>query len=208
MDDCINCRLTAEQLMSRNVSTIECEVPLREAAARLTQAGLRGMPVVNHEGRCVGVLSVSDLARWWSGGRHSEVVSGGCQFQERRREPGGREVVICTQPEGMCPFQTRRQFSFGPALSCSEPDGMPTDWQMVQPAVSPAARVRDIMTTDVVSVCPEATIAEIARLMLERGVHRLIVLDSEERPVGVLAVDDLLQVLAHPELVADDAGLS
>lgn len=205
MEECINYRLIAEDLMSRDVRTMSCDLPLREAAARLTEAGVRGMPVVGHDGRCVGVFSVSDLARWASGGAESEVQSESCQFQERRREPGGQEVTTCKLPEGTCPFQLRREFSFGMAISCSEPGGVPTDWQMVQGSAAPAARVRDIMTTSIVSVRPEATMPEIARVMLERGVHRLIVLDRDEHPVGVLAVDDLLQVIGHPELIPSPA---
>jgi CBS-domain-containing membrane protein len=38
--------------------------------------------------------------------------------------------------------------------------------------------------------------------MLDRGVHRVLVLDADGRPVGVVSVDDLLQMLAHPEVAA------
>jgi CBS domain-containing protein len=87
----------------------------------------------------------------------------------------------------------------GTAVVCSEPHCVPTDWQMVE-TEAPATVVRDIMTSSVVDVGPGANVTELARLMLDRGIHRLVVLDADRRPIGIVAVNDLLQVLAHPEL--------
>jgi CBS domain-containing membrane protein len=55
--------LTAAELMSHEVVTLHQDMPLREAARRLAAAGISGAPVVDVAGRCVGVLSTSDLAR-------------------------------------------------------------------------------------------------------------------------------------------------
>jgi CBS domain-containing protein len=43
--------------------------------------------------------------------------------------------------------------------------------------------VRDYMTTDVVTAPPEASIREVAQMMLDAHIHRLIVVDKEFRPV-------------------------
>ena len=56
--------LTAGDLMSHEVVTIPAELPLADAAHLLQEANIHGAPVVDKHGRCVGVLSVSDLARW------------------------------------------------------------------------------------------------------------------------------------------------
>ena len=55
--------LTASDLMSHEVVTLPLDMPLRAAAERLAAAGISGAPVVDAEGRCVGVLSKSDLVR-------------------------------------------------------------------------------------------------------------------------------------------------
>src|SRR5262245_25006959 len=55
--------LTADDLMSRDVVTLPCDMSLRAAAHRLPEAGVSGAPVVDASGRCVGVLSTSDLVR-------------------------------------------------------------------------------------------------------------------------------------------------
>jgi CBS-domain-containing membrane protein len=52
--------LTAEDLMSREVTMLPQEMSLQAAAHRLSQAHVTGAPVVDATGRCVGVLSATD----------------------------------------------------------------------------------------------------------------------------------------------------
>lgn len=87
-------------------------------------------------------------------------------------------------------------------LACAEPNSVPVDWQVVGTKADSNDVVRDFMTTTVVTADPATPVHELARLMLEHRVHRLIVLDDQRRPLGVVAIDDLMQVLAHPEIVA------
>lgn len=54
-------------------------------------------------------------------------------------------------------------------------------------------RVADIMTTDVITVRPDATVREIARLLLERGISAVPVIDGENRPVGIVSEGDLVR---------------
>lgn len=53
-------------------------------------------------------------------------------------------------------------------------------------------RVRDVMTTDVVTAPPTATLEEIARTMLEEKIGSVVISDPEEssRPVGILTETD------------------
>lgn len=192
--------LTATDLMTREVKTVPADLPLAEAARQLAGLGLRGAPVVDAAGRCVGVLSVSDLARWAAGrDRVGDPRPRTCSFQLVDRQPGGRETVLCLLSEGVCPFQRGEDTAAGRAVVCTEPCCVPTDWQVVELQSVPGV-VRDVMTTDVVAVGPTAPVPELARRMLDCGVHRVLVLDPDARPVGVVAVDDLLQVLAHTEV--------
>lgn len=55
--------------------------------------------------------------------------------------------------------------------------------------------VQEVMTVDVVSTNPEATLAEAAREMVRNRVHRLAVLD-DKRLVGILSTMDILEVFA------------
>lgn len=54
--------------------------------------------------------------------------------------------------------------------------------------------VEDIMTPSVWSVAEEATVPEVASLMLKEHLHRLVVTRAEE-PVGIISTSDLLGLL-------------
>jgi CBS-domain-containing membrane protein len=54
----------AEDLMSRDLILIPHRMSLRTAAHLLAQAHVSGAPVVDDAGRCVGVLSATDLVHW------------------------------------------------------------------------------------------------------------------------------------------------
>lgn len=53
-------------------------------------------------------------------------------------------------------------------------------------------RVKDIMTTDVVSVSPETEIVQAARILLEKRINGLPVLDAKGRVVGIICQSDLV----------------
>lgn len=62
-----------------------------------------------------------------------------------------------------------------------------------------AVAARDVMTRDVVTVAQNATVAAAARLMFERGVKRLPVLDSARRLVGIVSTQDVLRVFLRSD---------
>jgi CBS domain-containing protein len=60
-------------------------------------------------------------------------------------------------------------------------------------------RVRHLMTRPAVTVHLNTSVERAARLMLERHIHRLVVVDEEELPIGVLTSTDLLRTLLPDE---------
>ena len=62
-----------------------------------------------------------------------------------------------------------------------------------------ATTARDLMSIAVVSIAPEATVAEAARRMHSAGVKRLPVLDERGRLVGIVSRADLLKVFNRPD---------
>ena len=62
-----------------------------------------------------------------------------------------------------------------------------------------ATTARDLMSVAVVSIAPDATVAEAARRMHSAGVKRLPVLDEGGRLVGILSRADLLKVFNRPD---------
>ncbi|HSH06178.1 MAG TPA: CBS domain-containing protein [Burkholderiales bacterium] len=61
-------------------------------------------------------------------------------------------------------------------------------------------KVRDVMTPNVVSVRADMTVPEIAKLMLERRISAVPVVDDREHVVGVISEGDLIR---RPELGTD-----
>jgi CBS domain-containing protein len=53
-------------------------------------------------------------------------------------------------------------------------------------------RARELMTRDVASVPPEATRKEIARLLVDRGISAMPVVDPAGRPIGMVSEGDLI----------------
>ena len=78
---------------------------------------------------------------------------------------------------------------FQPAV-CSE-------WEVVCPENLPGDEVGTFMTADPVTVSPEVTVTELARMMLDAHIHRVVVTDFERRPIGVVTSTDVLAAVAR-----------
>jgi CBS domain-containing protein len=62
----------------------------------------------------------------------------------------------------------------------------------------PGLAVRHLMSHPVISVRPDVSVDDAARLMEERGIHRLVVTDTTgDVPIGVLSVSDLVRSMAE-----------
>jgi magnesium transporter len=61
--------------------------------------------------------------------------------------------------------------------------------------VAPTARLKDIMTTDIISVGLDADQEEVAKLVTSYNVVAIPVVDSENRLVGTITVDDVIDVI-------------
>jgi len=61
-------------------------------------------------------------------------------------------------------------------------------------------KVRDVMTPNVVSVTADLTVVEVAKLMLDRRISAVPVIDGSEKVVGVISEGDLIR---RPELDTD-----
>jgi len=51
---------------------------------------------------------------------------------------------------------------------------------------------KDIMTTDIVTVSPESDVSQAARLLLEKHINGIPVVDSSQQVVGILCQSDLI----------------
>lgn len=127
--------ITASDLMNPEVLTVPDSLTVRDLARFLVDNDITGAPVVDREGRMIGVVSVVDVAEAVASGQSAFGVEDGTQVT-----------------------------------------------------------VAEVLHPGVYTVAEEAGVAEIAKLLLEKHIHRLVVM-RDERPVGVVSTSDLLGLL-------------
>ena len=155
--------LTARDLMNCEVAIVPLEMGMQAAARSLNQLHVSGAPVMDKQGRCVGVLSSNDF------------------------------VSCCAANRSHC-AKHRAESNRGP---CTSPDCVGSDWQMVDTVESVEGLVRDHMTPDPVMAGPETSIFELARMMVDTHVHRVIIVDRQRQPIGIVSSTDILAGIAR-----------
>lgn len=146
--------LTAADLMSQEVVMIPQEMSLRKAAHLLSEARVSGAPVIDADGRCVGVISATDFLHWVEHG-----------------EPETRE-------------ETPDPYYYA-------------EWQVLDFEDVPTEEVRHHMTADPVMVSADVLVGELAQKMLDAHIHRLVVVDAAQHPIGIVSSMDILAAVAH-----------
>ena len=144
---------TAADLMSHPAELIPKEMSLTGAAHLLAQAKVSGGPVVDDDGRCIGVISTTDFLHLAEAGK-------------------------CAAPP--------------------KHDSVHS-WQIYDDETERDARVGDVMNRDPVTVAAHTPIGTIARMMIDAHIHRVIVVDEFDRPIGVVSSTDILAAVAHAE---------
>jgi CBS domain-containing protein len=191
-------RMTAGELMSAPVDTIETDVPTTEAARRMREKNIRRL-VVTDGGKMVGLLSVSDfvadLARQIPAKRDTvaDVMSTaflvcreGTPVASAARamaETGWRSVVV-VNPKG----SVVGVFSGLDLLAACENENCGEE--AVSSVMHPA-----------LTISPDATLPEAANKMIENHHHRLVVVDEsqpETVPLGMISSFDIVAEMARP----------
>jgi CBS-domain-containing membrane protein len=74
-----------------------------------------------------------------------------------------------------------------------------SEWQVMEVDDLPTDEVGCFMTPDPVTVKPNTAVTDLARMMIDSHIHRLIVVDAERRPVGVVSTTDILAAVAYAD---------
>lgn len=150
--------LTADDLMSRDVITLSRNMSLADVSCVLERFQIGGAPVVDAQGRCIGVFATVDFLR--------------------QTKPGNRAARM---PPPV------------PGCACSEWKIIDSDdWDNFS-----ADSVNHYMTTDPSVVAPTTRLGELAETMVDAHIHRLIVVDADRRPIGIVSSTDVLAAIAR-----------
>ena len=149
------------EVMRREVATVHPDSPVTQVVELLLDKDFTAVPVVDDQGKVVGMVSDSDLLT-----------------------RGGMNVTISLKKATDLDFVRELHESLGGANH----------------------KVSEVMTRDVVTIAPDAILGRAARLMVEKHLKRLPVVDSEGKLVGILGRLDILNTIAavhlpqwHPE---------
>ncbi len=188
--------LTAEQLMTSPVATIDADAPATEAAARMRAERIHRLVVTEHE-RGIGVLSVSDLVR---------VLIPNLSERQTVGQVMSRGLVVCRAdtPLGAAAraMTERRSRSIVVVAANGAPLGVVTGSDLL-PFISDgeaSATVSDIMHAPI-TIDPAASLRTAADVMLQHHIHRLVVVDPanpDGMPLGLISTSDIVIEMVAP----------
>ena len=186
-------------------------LPLGEASARMRGHGVRRMPVVDAQGRVVGVLAADDLVRLVAQELTAlaDVAAEQVPLSVRPIGAASREVehyakdVVVVTPETPVDELARRMRDAG--VGCvvvaldDVPRGVVTDRDLVVRVVAKgldpsATRASAVMSAPVVTADARDPIPEVARVMSAHAVRRIPV-TRDGRLWGIVTYDDLVAML-------------
>lgn len=146
--------MKAEQIMTREVVTVKAGASVEELVELLGNQPFSGLPVVDGEGRVLGIVSEHDLLMHQSPVNFPPFINilGGIIYLEDLRD-----------------FNKKLKKSL-------------------------AVRVDEVMTTDVVTIGKETTLREIARIMVEKKINRLPVVE-DGKLIGIVSRADLVKAM-------------
>ncbi len=151
--------MNAADVMTRRVITVRADTPVTDAVRLMLQDDVSGLPVVDREGRLVGIVTEGDFLR------RAELGT----THKRRR---WLEILIGAG-------------------------------QLADEYVHTHAKtVGDVMTSEVVTAEPDATLDEVVTAMEHHRVKRIAVV-KDGRLVGIVSRADLLRALGSLAPAAD-----
>jgi CBS domain-containing protein len=144
-------------VMTRSVVCVTPTLPIEEVTELFLERGISGAPVVDNQGRTVGIISKTDLVRLQRDEGDVGVV------EDRPLHQPLHSGVQATIGEGFHEAPLTRGF------------------------------VMDVMMPVAFTLNETAPLSRAAALMSYEGVHRLPVVDSENRVVGILSASDVVR---------------
>jgi len=146
--------MSVTDVMTTSVLTLRPEQTIEEAVAILSEAGISGAPVVDEDGRYIGLLDDTDL-----------ILT-----EARLHAPTTIEILgaYLPLPGERHRFQEELRQALGQVVG-------------------------DVMETKAATVGPDATVEDVATIIVDRDVSRVPVLDDDGRVIGIVTRGDLVR---------------
>ena len=145
--------LTAGEIMTKPIVTAHADTPLRTVIRQMLQGGFSGMPVVDADGRAIGMVTEGDFLRW-----------------SEEADPRARWWLDMLA------------------------DGHELAENFLREIKDHHARVQAVMTQGIVGVTADTPVRDVAKLLAERHVKRVPVLE-DGKPIGIITRRDLVRAM-------------
>ena len=160
-------KTSSSNIMVTGLITLRPENSLAEAADLFLKKQVSGAPVVDEQGKCVGVLSYRDLIR--AAGTIAEL-----------QEQAADEFFAMS--DLILPSHIYQE-------KMSDVEG-----QLDDTGLQPVSR---FMVTDLVTVCRSDSIEKVIHHFLDARIHRVLVLGEQDQLQGIISTIDVLASLVR-----------
>lgn len=174
-----------KDLMKTEVATVSPETSVADLIDLLDRAGITGAPVVDADEALVGIVSIRDVLHL---AREMGEVPEAMRWGMARSAPPQESGFLDPPVEG-------EFFAYYVTPGGGFVD-VRSRIQEVPDKLFDGYKVSDIMSTDPVMIPPEAGIQELAGLLRERKIHRVLVVDNGQL-AGIVTTSDILEHLAN-----------
>ena len=151
----------------KELITLAPDATAKEAIETLEEYKIGGAPVVDSTGALLGVLTVSDIAR------EEHLVEGRLSTE--------RSEYYLASPLDDEDWASERELAY---------------MENYSPETAGPDAVRDWMTPEIISVEPDASLKSVCQLMVERSIHRVLVVEDSVLK-GLLSTFDIVRHLAQ-----------
>ncbi len=185
---------------TKKLITIKKDKDISEAAKLMLKYGISSLPVVDENGEIIGIVTKTDLVKTLKNCKDSvekwmrrkvTVLEEGSRVLEARKlmlRKGIKRIPIVSGKK-IVGIVTERDIAVALGLFRKVAEGKQWDEKLRK------IYVDQIMSKKVVKVKPSDTISKCVKLMLEKEISGLPVVNEKDEIVGIITKTDLLRIL-------------
>jgi len=203
-----------KQIMTKNPILIRLTRSVRMAAKTMVRYGVSGLPVVDEQRLLVGIITKTDIVRALPRTRSSNLSVS---------EVMSTDVVTISPNHTLyraASLMAQNRISHLVVAEGGVPVGIISKIDLASFAPEAAGRLikpkrkfmfddandkriyfvpiaADLMTSELITVSPDAKLGEAGRMMLENGISSLPVVDDSGKLVGIITKSDLVRAVAR-----------